>query len=253
MSVNLLINKRRIKKMDELQPSNKIKIEFEKNSLWKVATLVLGVLLVAFIVTDGFTGKTVAPVIEDNNIAPDKPAPVKLDIGNDYVRGDKNAPVTIFEFSDFQCPYCGRYFSQAYGLIKAKYIDTGKVRYVFKDFPLSFHEKAIDAAKAANAAGDQGKYWEMHDILFSKQAEWSSNPGYLTLFEGYAEELELDVEQFKSDLGSDKYATEINADFQEGVVAGVKGTPAFFINGELISGAQPYAVFEAAIEKALAA
>jgi len=94
-------------------------------------------------------------------------ARVSVDIGDSPVKGDANAPVTIVEFSDYECTYCGRHFSQTYGQIVSEYVDTGKVKMVFKDFPLNFHAKAQKAAEAARCAGEQGDYWGMHDALFT--------------------------------------------------------------------------------------
>jgi len=98
-----------------------------------------------------------------------EPQEVVVSMNDDPVKGDLNAPVTIIEFSDFQCPYCGRFFKSTLTEIERDYIKTGKVRYVFRDFPLDFHKQAPKASEAANCAGEQGKYWEMHDKLFENQ------------------------------------------------------------------------------------
>ncbi len=165
--------------------------------------------------------------------------------------GDPNAPVTIVEFSDYQCPYCLRNFQQTFPKIKENYIDTGKVKYVFKDFPLSFHKQAMPASMAAECAGEQGKYWEMHDKLFSERDRWNENPDVNNVMKDFAKELGLDTKQFNECFDSEKYKDEILADQQEGIAAGVKGTPAFFINGQFLSGAQPYEVFKQVIDQAL--
>ncbi len=166
--------------------------------------------------------------------------------------GDPNAPVTIVEFSDYQCPYCLRHFQQTMPQLKKEYIDTGKVRYVFKDFPLSFHEQAMPAAMAAECAGEQGKYWEMHDKLFGERDKWNENPNVNDVMKQFAKELGLDEKQFNACFDSEKYKDEILADQQEGMAAGVQGTPAFFINGQFLSGAQPYEVFKQIIDQILA-
>jgi len=166
--------------------------------------------------------------------------------------GSPDAPITIVEFSDYQCPYCLRNYQQTFPQLKKDYIDTGKVRYVFKDFPLSFHEKAIPAALAAECAGEQGKYWEMHDKLFGEHDAWVSAEQPEEVFKEFAKDLGLDTDQFNECLDSQKYLDEIKADMQEGVNAGVKGTPAFFINGQFLSGAQPYQVFKQMIDQMLA-
>jgi len=165
--------------------------------------------------------------------------------------GSPDAPITIVEFSDYQCPYCLRHFQQTMPQLKKEYIDTGKVRYVFKDFPLSFHEKAVPAALAAECAGEQGKYWEMHDKLFGEQSRWVKESKPTDVYKEFAKELGLDTKQFNECLDSQKYADEIMADMKEGRDAGVQGTPAFFINGQFLSGAQPYEVFKQVIDKML--
>ncbi|HEY79967.1 MAG TPA: hypothetical protein EYP25_01945 [Anaerolineae bacterium] len=171
---------------------------------------------------------------------------------NVTVMGDPNAPVTIVEFSDYQCPFCQRHFQQVLPQLKKDYIDTGKVRYVFKDFPLSFHKQAMPAAMAAECAGEQGKYWEMHDKLFSERDKWNENPDVNNVMKQFAKELGLDEKPFNACFDSEKYKDEILADQQEGMAAGVQGTPAFFINGQFLSGAQPYEVFKQIIDQILA-
>jgi protein-disulfide isomerase len=168
------------------------------------------------------------------------------------VMGDPNAPITIVEFSDYQCPFCLRHFQQTMPQLKKEYIDTGKVRYVFKDFPLSFHQQAVPASLAAECAGEQGKYWEMHDKLFESRDEWNENPEVDEIMKRLAQEIGLDMDQFNACYDSQKYYDEIMADMQEGIAAGVQGTPAFFINGQFLSGAQPYEVFKQILDQMLA-
>ena len=170
---------------------------------------------------------------------------------NVTVMGDPNAPVTIVEFSDYQCPFCQRHVLNTMPQLKKEYIDTGKVRYVFKDFPLSFHKQAMPAAMAAECAGEQGKYWEMHDKLFNERNKWNENPDVKNVMKQFAQDLGLDMEQFNQCFDSEKYKDEILADQHEGLAAGVQGTPAFFINGQFLSGAQPYEVFKQVIDKLL--
>jgi protein-disulfide isomerase len=165
-------------------------------------------------------------------------------------KGDQDAPVLMIEYSDYQCPYCSRYVQETLPLIEENYIQTGKVRYVFKDFPLSFHAQANLAAQAARCAGDQGDYWGMHDLLFANQQDWA-NDGAAQTFSGYAGQLGLDTSRFDSCLASGVYADAIKNETQEGLSVGVSGTPAFFVNGQFISGAQPYQAFQQAIEAAL--
>lgn len=168
------------------------------------------------------------------------------------VKGDPDAPVTMVEFSDFQCPFCQRYFLQTYPKLVEKYVDTGKVRYIFKDFPLtSIHPQAVVAANAAHCAGQQEAYWAMHDKLYEGQSRWSGNSKAGEVFKDFASELGLDIDQFNACLEAKQFSNEIFADLQEGIAAGVTGTPAFFINGVFISGARPYEDFEQVIEQQL--
>ncbi len=189
---------------------------------------------------------------------PDEPEPQEpsgpqdVPIGDAFSIGDPNAPVTIVEYTDFQCPYCSRHFQETYPQIIDNYVDEGLVRYVFKDFPLNnIHPQASLAAQAARCAGNQESFLEMHELLFSRQNEWSGKSP-LDIFAGYAEELEIDSAAFEQCLADGTYADAVDADLQEGVQLGVTGTPAFFINGYPVSGAQPYSLFEQAIESLMA-
>lgn len=179
--------------------------------------------------------------------------PVEVSTENAYSLGAADAPVTVVEFTDFQCPYCSRHNDQTLPQLIENYVNTGKVRYVFKDFPLtSIHPEAMLAAEAARCAGDQGVYVEMHHRLFSGQGEWSGQPNAADVFAGYAAELGLDATSFSECLESGIHEAAVTADIEEAIGLGVNGTPAFFLNGQFLSGAQPYGVFEQAIEQLLA-
>jgi protein-disulfide isomerase len=234
-------------------------ITIKKDSLWKGAAFVFAALFVISLFTGGFglgkdgtgaptTGAAVAPT---NTPPTNQPAPpaaaVKVSIDDDAIEGDKNAKVTMVEFSDYECPFCGRHFTQTYPQLKKDYIDTGKVRLVFRDFPLSFHPSAQKAAEAAECAGEQNKYYEMHDKLYSNQQALD-----VASLKKYAQELKLDTTKFNTCLDSGTMADEVKKDQADGQSYGVGGTPAFFINGKLISGAQPYSVFQQAIDAELA-
>ncbi|MBM3230076.1 DsbA family protein [Candidatus Pacearchaeota archaeon] len=218
-------------------------VSVSKESMWKYTTMVLGaiVLIGALYVMVGgsSTGNTIAGsavgVIDNDDLTDD-----------DAVKGDEDAPVTIVEFSDYECPFCGRWFLQTYPQLKKEYIDTGKVKMVFRDFPLSFHKNAQMASEAAECVRDKGgdtAYWAFHDILFTKQAQLSE-----ANVKTWAKEQGYDVTDC---LAKGTFRKEVLADLADGQAAGVQGTPAFFINGKLISGAQPFAVFKQAIDAAL--
>lgn len=192
-------------------------------------------------------GDTAPPPVE--NLTADQWDEVVADA--EFVKGPDKAEVTMVEFTDYQCPFCSRYFDQTYGTIMADYVDTGKVRYITRDLPLTFHENAKPAALAARCAGDQDKYYEMHDKLFQTQESWSAGDPRET-FIGYAGELGLNTATFTSCYDSGKYNEAIDADSALAAKMGATGTPTFFINGEKIVGAQPTATFVAALDAALA-
>ncbi len=186
---------------------------------------------------------------EQPTAVPEPSGPVDVPIGDAYSLGDPNAPVVMVEYTDFQCPFCSRHFQETFPQIKTNYIDTGLVYYVFKDFPLtSIHPQAVAASEAARCAGDQNAYVEMHDRLFSSQAQWSGQAGAVDIFIDYASQLGLDQAAFSECMETNKYQAAIQTDLQEGASFGVRGTPAFFINGNFVSGAQPYSAFEQAID-----
>ena len=153
------------------------------------------------------------------------------------MKGAKDALVTIVQFSDFQCPFCSR-VEPTITKVMDEY--KGKVRVVWRDLPLPFHPNAMPAAIAARAAGEQGKFWEMHDKIFANQAH-EDRPTY----EKYAQELGLNMGKFKAALDAQKGKEAIEADSTAGGKIGARGTPAFFINGKFLSGAQPFEAFKA--------
>jgi protein-disulfide isomerase len=188
--------------------------------------------------------------------APSPSAPVgqkvelsSFDLEGEPMIGDADAPVTIIEYSDYECPFCGKFFSESYGKLKEEYIETGKVKLYFKDFPLGFHDLATPAAAAANCVqaqlGDE-KYFEMHDKIFTTQQSLS-----VSNLEAWAIELGADKAEFNTCVVDEAVIAEINADLAEGSQFGVSGTPSFFINGNLIVGAQPYSVLKSMIETEL--
>jgi len=167
-------------------------------------------------------------------------------IDDDAVLGNPNAKVTIVEFSDYECPYCKAFDLGTYKKLKQKYIDTGLVKFVYRDFPFTFHKYAQKSAEAAECAGEQDKYYEMHDKLFILGVE-----GGINEYKKYAEDLGLNSSEFNECLDSGKMAVETNKDMLDGQLAGVTGTPAFFINGVNIVGNQPISEFEKIIDNEL--
>ncbi len=232
----------------------------EKN--WHKYILILGVIQVLLLVFIAYKISASSAITSNTeNPTPDAQAPTipnvpsaieapsidnsKL-VDDDAVKGDKNAPVTIVEFSDYECPFCEKFYTQTLPQIEENYIKTGKVKLIYRDYPLGFHAQAQKAAEAAECAGEQDKYYEMHNQLFEKGVA-----GGVSSFKEYAKELKLDAIKFDQCLDSGKMSSEVQKDTADGSKYGVQGTPAFFINGKLISGAQPYSVFQQAIETEL--
>lgn len=178
---------------------------------------------------------------------------VDVSTDNDAVLGDPDAPVTIVEFSDFQCPYCRSFFNETLPQLISDYVDTGKVKIVYRDFPLSGHAQASSAAQAAECArsiaNSDEAYYTMHDWLFENMATWSGQSTANELFIAAAQD-ELDVD-IRTCLESGEMQDEVNADMTAGRGYGVSGTPSFFINGKKIVGAYPYEIFQAVIESEL--
>ena len=181
----------------------------------------------------------------------------KVELKNDAPSlGDQRATVAVVEFTDYQCPYCAKYHSQTFEKLKKEYIDTGKVQYILRDFPLDFHANAKGAAIAANCAGKQDAYWQMNDQLFTNQSELGEG-----LYQRAAQSLGLNMDQFNSCVSSPEQAQKVEADVAYGQEIGVNGTPAFYIgrvqNGQLtdarkVSGSQPLSAFSRIIEPLLA-
>ena len=183
---------------------------------------------------------------------------VPVDLGTHLTKGSATAALTMIEFSDYQCPYCGRHTKDVNPQLQKDYVDTGKARYAFFDFPLeSIHKSAFKAAEAVHCAGEQGKYWEMHDRLFANQQK-------LEPWSDHAKALGLDASKFEACMNDGKYADAIRADIAVAQKLGINGTPSFLlaltdpkdpkqVKGlTLIRGAMPFNTFKTEIDKALA-
>lgn len=192
---------------------------------------------------------------------PAPPSVQKIDatvpIGSNALKGEDDATLTLMEFSDFQCPFCGRHFRDTLPRLVKDYVDTGKLRYAFRDFPLEqIHPQAEKAAEAARCAGEQGKFWEMHDQLFANQKALQAEK-----LAEYAKAVGLDEDDFKECLESGKYAQAVRDDMAAGTKLDIRGTPSFVLgvssggqvkDAVLIRGAQSYEAFKAEIDKLLA-
>jgi len=185
-------------------------------------------------------------------VAQQKPqGKVNLTTGYYPVLGNSNATVTIIEFADYQCPFCEKFFTDVQPNIINDYVNTGKAKFAFRDYPF-LGDESTWAAEASACANDQGKYWVFHDYLYNHQGEERSGAFDKDKLEGFAATLGLNTDQFNSCLETDKYAKQVAADMAVGQKAGVQGTPSVFVNGQIIVGAQPYSNFKTAIDQALA-
>jgi protein-disulfide isomerase len=199
---------------------------------------------------DERTASAVADAIQATAVA-NRPQPPKelkrydVPIDDDYVLGPADAPITIIEFSDYQCPYCLKWYSDVYQPLLKAY--PGKIRFVYRDFPLlSIHPNALPAAEAANCAGEQGKYYEYHNALFGEKYSLGDDA-----YTKYASEMNLDMTQFNDCIQSGRSKTEVMADLDWASQFGVQSTPTFFINGIPLVGAQPLETFQMVIDWAL--
>ena len=178
-----------------------------------------------------------------------------LDLKKHSVLGEESAAVTIVEFSDFECPFCARFHQQTFPKIKKEYVDTGKVNYILKDYPLGFHAKAMGAAIAANCGAEQGAYWEMKTGLFDNQRQLNQQ-----LYSKLAKENNLDMQKFETCLKNPEMKAKVDESIKAGQNLSVNGTPHFFIgtikagklvNVRRVAGAQPYASFSKVIDSLL--
>lgn len=172
------------------------------------------------------------------------PIRVAVKVDGAYAQGSKDAPITLVEFTDFQCPFCSKAVATVKEVMRQY---PGKVRWVFRDFPIaSLHPNAPKAAEAARCAGEQGKFWEYHDLLFDSQNQTTTAD-----FKRFAEQLKLDPKGFGQCLDTGKHQAAVDADVQDGARLGITGTPTFFINGRILVGAQPLENFKKVIEAEL--
>lgn len=201
--------------------------------------------------------------LEDRMLTEPTPAddsqPVVPSIDDDPVLGDIDAPITIIEFSDFQCPFCARFHAETLPELKSAYIETGTAKFVYRDFPIqNIHPNAVAAAVASECAHEQGVYWDYHDMLFENINVWGplDSAGAIVTFQTYAADMGLDADAFTECLGSGEHITEVASDYADGVSYGITGTPAFFVGNDqvgyvMISGAQPFSAFQSVIERIL--
>lgn len=237
-----------------------------KNS-WKIATFVLlGVILgygvsqvpfASILSSSDEAQKTVTVTTNERPVTPAYIDFATLDITKEEGLGDPAAPVTVVEYSDMQCFFCRRAYNETFDLLKTNYIDTGKVYFVYRHFPLSnIHPDVLNAAEATECAREQGAYWEMMDSIFEGQNALDPEAKKavsipLESLQQYAVDLGLDATSFNACLDEDQYAAGIQTQLQGAVDAGILYTPTFIVNGKTLVGAQPYANLSATIDAAL--
>jgi len=243
-------------------------ITIKKADLWKYSTFILAGLLVigAFMYYSKDTGNPTGAVVANEGNAGNAPAVptsyAQATVDDDAVLGEPNAPVTIIEFSDYQCPYCRKFWTETFSELKKNFIDTGKAKFVYRDFPLeNIHPAAMPAAQAAECVREKGgdsAYFKMHDKIFEEGNILDSGDpkGAVTSTANFGPaELKKWAKEIGYDIGtcldSEKFKSEVEKDIQDGSNSGVEGTPAFFVNGKMLSGALPYSAFKEAIEAEL--
>ena len=200
------------------------------------------------------------PQVPTGAAPPTPPQNIAVSLDDDPMLGDPNAPVTLIEFSDFQCPFCSKFHRETLPLIISQYVDTGKINFVYRDFPIdSIHPNARITHIASECADEQQNFWPYHDILFERQSEWNrlDSASAVNAVVEYASMLSLNIDEFSACLNSPEINREINADKSQGIEYGVSGTPAFFIGNEQsgymhVNGAKPFDAFAQIIEQKLA-
>ncbi|MFC1613393.1 DsbA family protein [Patescibacteria group bacterium] len=257
----------------------------EGGSLKKILVIV-GILIVIIIIAvmifskgdevvepkvEGVAVENTAEEVVPEEILPDEvAAPPQINLSSlavtsaDNVKGDENAPLTIVLYDDFECPFCGAFegtnqevmdmlqqrspgWEAVMPNLTKDYIDTGKVKLVYRHFPLSFHQNALPAAEATECAGAQDKFWEMHDAIFAVNGEELS----LEKFAQMAEDLDLDMDKYNSCMDNHETVGKIQADMQSAQAVGVNGTPGVYIGDQLVSGAVPYSDFKQIVDEKL--
>lgn len=233
---------------------------------WQAVSIFVGVLLLASLATNVYVvsklgsqgtgspsgGTAIVPDNGNGAAAPMPTGPVNIQLApNTPFLGNADAKVTVVEYADYQCPFCERFFSQVMPSIKSDYIDTGKIKFVYQDFAF-LGPDSVTAAEASHCADEQGKFWVYHDYLFSHQGQEGSGWATADHLKQFAADAGLDTAKFNTCLDSGKYSQQVQDETDAGRTNGVSGTPSVFVNGKIIVGAQPYSVFQQAIDAALA-
>lgn len=222
-------------------------------------TILIAILVVAAFYIGSLTQKV--NNLEKQQAAPAATAPqgaaagqpvpgtkVNVDNGHFPILGDKNAKVTVIEFADFQCPFCKQWFNAVEPNLMKDYVNTGKVKFAFRQYAFLGQESTW-AAEAAECANDQGKFWDFHNYLYQNQGSENSGTFAKDKLEAIAATLGLDTNKFDNCLDTDQHAKDVADELAAGQKSGVTGTPATFVNGMMVAGAQPYTTFQSLIDQ----
>jgi len=222
--------------------------QYQKIIIWVAVAVV--VAATAALTVFGIMQPEPAAIGGSSNFVPTTVAAITP---TDHTEGNSNAKVTLVEYGDFQCPACGAYYQTVNQLVSAY---GGKILFAFRNYPLPQHADAQVAAQAAEAAALQGKYWQMHDLLYDKQSTWSATPSSTVIsqfFDGYASSLGMNVAQFNTDINSPQVLSKISSDVASGDAAPIQYTPSFFINLKQVPNPTSYDQFKSDIDQALSA
>lgn len=230
--------RRELRRQEKIENQKKLQRNksTKKTFMWISIFAGLGLIVYGLFLLGGGSSSSASSVLADR-VAP-----------SDHVTGNTDSSIILVEYSDFQCPACAAYHT----IVKQLLEDMGdSVQFVYRNFPLtSIHQNAQIAAQAAEAAAQQGKFWEMYDLLFENQTQWSEVNQPETVFENYADSLGLDIDQFKQDLESDIIKDKVETDYQSGVRSQVNATPTFFLNGKQIQNPNNYESFRDLVQQA---
>ncbi len=189
---------------------------------------------------------------DSSGAAPAAPRVLRAPVGTTpkgfYYKGNPDAPVKVVEYADYQCPHCAAYAREIEPTIDSQYVETGKIQMVYHEFPLPQFPYAIKTAEAGRCAGEQGKFWPMHDLLFQRQRDWTDDPNITARLAAYAAELGMDRAAFERCLSGGKWTAAITAAAESGMKAGIQSTPTFEVDGKQVFSDQVQATIDAALK-----
>lgn len=224
---------------------------FMRNKVFIIVILATALLLFGgiFLFSKGGNSNVSTNIVNSSLLVPQNAIETSGFVNGNYLPASSSASVTLVEFGDYECPACGVYSPFVQQLLTDF---AGKINYVFRNYPLSQHTNALISSYAVEAAGLQGKYWQMHEKMYSAQSDWSNLSDPTSVFIGYAKDLSLDTNQFSSDINSSTVKNMVQNDTNDGNTIGITETPTFYLNGQKITLAGSYDQLKSLIESALA-